>query len=794
MLMNKKRPDSIQGFALAYVLFMVAVLFLFGYTIIMVMRQESSSSFTYLDAGVAHFVAETGIEHALYVIKDHKYSDYIQPLSADSSLDINKKFGAMANFSDYPIPKNNPNDAWTASGDLKSANIESSIQAVIPEAKINYIKVKFDLQKKVDDNLAFGVMSIACQGEYRGTKRTVTVQKQVELYRDISVMHSYAYAVNEGNNEQVIKARRLNDGLVSSSGITGTTWSSSYIPQYFIVNNSSEWDPPYDNKPAKIFGRKLVVELNETRSDFSGIAGAMNPLLKSMMDSFSQLSMLIKLRSMEVDDKLYEHSESPMYKYVQHTGIAHIPLGANATTETVLGSIYEAINKDNWRLCEADYPTGWGAAIKEALGGLIASHGGSRGNIDLTGHFPPIGWTAQAFNYIKSGINSLFGHSDSSSTKHNLIFGDVKRRYGVMKSGWFSSFSGVEKTDEPFDFSTSTSNVIPGDIIGNNGQLAYLYDENTYKRMAARHNIIAQNVDFTNSSSLKGEKIPRVFDAATNDKFFENRKFIGEALFTNTEKEYKKVVWRPFWGWADSADQCVKELPWYNFSTDKNIFTAATQTSSYAINVDGVYFIDGDVLIEGYYKGRGAIVATGNVIIGGQILRHPDDGVFDPGAERKYDLFRGANNCLQLIALGTKDKSASDFDVTGKIIFSPHPYDKKYYSGLFSAIQSNFSKKPYFRVDAYMYGKNGLLMDMDSRKAGFKFIAGTDDSFLGIFGNLTCQEVKWEDEDKKNYYPDKMIITPFQKWIDKIDENFDKKYCTINYDVSRSDNYIQQKE
>ncbi|EKD69149.1 MAG: hypothetical protein ACD_47C00241G0001, partial [uncultured bacterium] len=165
------------------------------------------------------------------------------------------------------------------------------------------------------------------------------------------------------------------------------------------------------------------------------------------------------------------------------------------------------------------------------------------------------------------------------------------------------------------------------------------------------------------------------------------------------------------------------------------------------------------------------------------------------GCERSFEFLRGSNNCLQLIALGTKDASASDFGVTGKIIFSPHPYDQKYYSGLFGGLQSYFSVRPYVRLDAYLYGKNGMMIDVDGRKSGgFKLTGGTDDTFLTIFGNLTCQFVNWEEDDDKNCYPDKMVINPFQRWVDKIKENFDKKYCTINYNVSRSDNYIQQRE
>jgi len=779
---NIKGPRRQEGFALAYVLFMVAILFLLGYTMVMMMRQESSSSFNYLDASVAHFVAETGVEHALYVIKDHKYSDYNQQLAADSTLDINKKFGAFANFADYAIPKDNPDDGWVTSAELKAANIETSVKAVIPEAKINFIKVKFDLQKKVDDNLTFGIMSLSCQGEYRGVKRTVTVQKQVELYRDISVMYQYAFAVNEGGAEQVIRARRKSGGVFTAGGLN-ISWASDYIPQYLLINNAVKWNSD-DKVETKIFGRKLVAELNESRNG-PLISALVTPLLMaSVIDSLSKVSMLIKFHCKEVDENIETQTTSPMSEFIQHTGV---PLGA--------GSFMQTIDPSKHVLCEADFPTGIWATAQNVISSAIATTGGSRGNIDFTGHYPPIGWLDTAMNAIGSGFNNLFGISNVTPTVHNFVYGDVKRRYGKLSSGWLGTLSSNDEVKEAYDFSTKTSNVVPGDIIGNNGQLTYLYDENTYKKMAARHNIIAENVDFTDARSLKGEKLPHLFDAATNDKFFETRKFKGDVAFFSREKEYKKVVWRPFWGWADSSDQCVKEMPWYNFSTSKNIFEAATQSSKYAINVDGVYFVDGDVLVEGYYKGRGAIVASGNVIVGGQLLRHPDDGVFDPGCERSFEFLRGSNNCLQLIALGTKDASASDFGVTGKIIFSPHPYDQKYYSGLFGGLQSYFSVRPYVRLDAYLYGKNGMMIDVDGRKSGgFKLTGGTDDTFLTIFGNLTCQFVNWEEDDDKNCYPDKMVINPFQRWVDKIKENFDKKYCTINYNVSRSDNYIQQRE
>ncbi|HNY12772.1 MAG TPA: hypothetical protein PKK26_14375, partial [Candidatus Wallbacteria bacterium] len=707
----------------------------------------------------------------------------------------NTKFGAFQNFDNFDIPKDCPDDSWVSSGALKSANIETKIKEVIPEAKINFIKIKFDTQKKVDDNLTFGILTISCQAEYRSAKRTVSVQKQVELYRDLSVMYQYSFAVNEDKATQEILARRKNTGGLFNGGGISIGWTSSYVPQTLIVNNGVKWADSANTKlPAKIFGRKLVVELNETRDAalLMAIPSAMSSLVTEGLES---VSLLIKLCSKDVDTKLatvgltkgHNGGKSPMIDKIQHTGV---PLG--------LSGFLTEINPANYVLSEVDYPTGW-SELGNQLAGFVASTGGSRGNVDLTGHFPPMGWFAKAFDFVAGGFRTLFGIPDSP-TVHNLIYGDVQRRYGELTSGWGGALlSKNEKRIEPYDFELPLPPIVPADIIGNNGQLTYLYDKDTYKRMAMRHDICVNNIDLTNNNSLKGEKIPHVFDSATNNKLFEERKYIGEAAWglLKAEKSYKNVVWRPFWGWADTADQCEKEFPWYDFvKVGKNVFTAATLDSKFAMHVNGIYFVDGDALVEGFYKGRGAIVATGNIIIAGQILRHSDDGVFDAGCQSNYEFLRGCNNCLQLIALGTAPATQSQAypGATGKIIFAPHAYNKEHYASLFSGFQSYFSKRPYVRIDAYMYGKNGMMMDDDSRKDGFKVFGGTDNTFMAIFGNYTCQEINWKEEGVTDMYPDKIIINTFQKWIDIIKDTLDKKYCTINYNVSNSDNFIQQKD
>jgi len=823
--MDAENLSKKKGFALAYVIFMIAVIFMIGYAVIMMMRQEASSSFAYLDASIAHFVAETGVEHALYVIEGHRKTDKIPILGGPSTLDINKKFGTMANF-EMDLPKDNPDDAW--SDKLKSVNIETKIKEFIPEAKINFIKLKFDVQKKVDDNLVYGLMTLSCQGEYVGIKRTAILQKQIEVYRDLNVLYDHSFAVNNKDPE-VMPARRKDASALSFLGI-----NAEYVPQYLLVNNGKKWDSD-EPTPAKIFGRNLITEPNEAKSlglmeflagaPLGGI-GLWNSGQKTLMESLNYTPMMLKHHyfDKELVDKTGDYSGGDPYKKVTPGAIANInakrsnflvspmvtmvprggaPWGMD-TTGVELANFFTG-NKDC--LCEYKISEGgfWGA-LTDIKNAIMSGAGGSRGTVDFTGYYPPMGFMENLFNNIRGALK-IFGMPDK--TMPNEIYGKVIRRYSYIDKAsfgaWVASALGwnfmkdVDETkEEPYSFSVDPT-IDATKYPDPPAKFPHLYSADVYKKIAMRHNFIKQNTGKGKDDEPVRSPIPHVYESGgLNSDYFEDRKYNGGSFPLIGEiktKEFKKVIWRPFWGWGSSAEECPPTA-WYNFSFSKNIFEAARQFPDLAINLDGgVYFVDGDVLIEGFYRGKGVIVATGNIIIGGSLQRHEDDQMFDPnasGVTEASQTIKGAFNCLQLIALGTRDLNDSTYKVTGKIIFAPHAYDSKYYGTGF--IQSLFSKNPQVRIDAFMYGENGMMMDVESRKAGaLKIFSGTDDTFMTINGNFICEKLGWKDNDPVDSYPDKLMINKFQKWVDIMDEIYAEKFCTVSYSPN-SDNFIQQKE
>lgn len=826
--MNAKKRFGKPGFALAYVIFMIAVIFMIGYAVIMMMRQEASSSFDYLYANIAHFVAETGVEHAFYVVEGHRKTDKIPILGGPSSLDINKKFGAMANF-EMEIPKENPDDAW--SDKLKSVNIETKIKEFIPDAKINFIKLKFEVQKKVDDNLVYGLMTISCQGQYLGVKRTAIVQKQMEVYRDLNVLYDHSFAVNN-SAEEVMPARRKDASALSFLGL-----NAEYVPQYLLVNNGKAWDSD-EPTAAKVFGRNVVTEPNEAKAlglmEFitgGGLVGAIglwNSGQKTLMDSLNYTPMMLKHHyfDKELVDKTTEYSGGDQYKKVTAGAIANInakrtefldspmvkfvprggaPWGVD-TGSTELVNFFTG-NKDC--LCEYKIKEGgfWGM-VGDIKNAIMSGAGGSRGTVDFTGYYPPIGFMANLFNDIRNAIK-IFGMGDKSMP--NEIYGNILRRYSYIDKGSFGAWvasalgwdfmkdveTGPGKANEPYSFSVDP-NIDATKYPAPPAKFPHLYGADVYKKIAMRHNIIKQNMGKDKDDEPMRSPIPHVFEAGgLNSDYFEDRKFNGgnwPLIGEIKTKEFKNVVWRPFWGWGGNADECPPTA-WYNFSFSKNVFEAARQFPDLAINLDGVYFIDGDVLVEGFYRGKGVIVATGNVIVGGTLQRHEDDQMFDPnaaGVTEASQTIKGPFNCVQLIALGTRAATDSSYKVTGKIIFAPHAYDSKYYGT--GWVQSFFSKNPQVRIDAFMYGENGMMMDVDSRKTGaFKIFSGTDDTFMTINGNFICEKLGWKDNDPNDSYPDKLMINKFQKWVDIMDEIYAEKFCTVSYSP-KSDNFLQQRE
>ncbi|MDP7421631.1 MAG: hypothetical protein QGH40_07115, partial [bacterium] len=145
---------------------------------------------------------------------------------------------------------------------------------------------------------------------------------------------------------------------------------------------------------------------------------------------------------------------------------------------------------------------------------------------------------------------------------------------------------------------------------------------------------------------------------------------------------------KEFYGYGDWKRLKPK---WWQFW--KNPTRADATRQKDAIQLNGVTFCDGDVYIEGFYTGYGAIVATGNIYVGGDLMKYG-------GSEKERE-----NSALSLIALGRDGKN-------GKVVVKPH-HDKEW--SRYPVYTRDLT--PY--IEASIYSKGGIVQDEDSIFSGF---------------------------------------------------------------------------
>jgi hypothetical protein len=166
-------------------------------------------------------------------------------------------------------------------------------------------------------------------------------------------------------------------------------------------------------------------------------------------------------------------------------------------------------------------------------------------------------------------------------------------------------------------------------------------------------------------------------------------------------------------------------------------------------------------------------------------MRHPDDGTID-GLAGDW-ISEGANNMLQLVALGTRAAEAGK--PTGKIIIAPHKYDSKMFqTGIVSSV---FSDSKQMRIDANIWAKNGMTVEKDGRDdtSIVDLIWGSGgDTFISINGNLIVKNLNWHESGDYKTWPDKLVINRFQRWVEILDIMKKSKNVVINL-FPQPDNY-----
>lgn len=712
-----------RGFALLYVIIILFVLFTLSFVLIQSMRQESDQSFRSLEKTVAVYAAECGIEHGIYILQYHRNSDhpvFSSTGGSGGSLTINSRFATEDSFT-MSLPLTAPDDARFP--DLAAIDLNTEVQALASTRGMEFvpsvesIELDYKTLSTVDNSperlLKYGALTIRCTASCNRTRVTVESKRRLEIYRTLSIEPDWQF-VTLAPTEQKIPARRKYS-------------SSSFLAQYLMVQNGR--DAAGNAIPSKIYGENLLVDFNNFQENFN-LLFPINPaslIVKLFNDSSDTLCKMGSdtYQGNWIDPAHDSHTDSPLIKYQAH--------------RTALG------NFSNLKgyLSEWDATDSFLDDLIDALNPFAT--GGSRGSIDLTGL--PVESTSLP-GLLTDFLGSLFGNQTQYTL--NSINGNIRRHYGYVKHSedddglfttlWnaatsiFTSDDTIVVSDEPYLFA-----------IGNDRPTnPRPYDLEVYRRLASHGN-------------------GRLFD--TPEAFSDHRMSAGSLLFWDDigGKDYTNVCW--FWGWADSYKDEPSDSWWkfWKWGT-RNAFEAARRDPQHAINVNGSYFVDGNVYIEGYYRGRGAIVATGNIIIGGALMRHPDDGMITTSAADW--LSEGPNNMLQLIALGTRPGDGDK--PTGKIIYSPHKYPGRMFeTGIFGSI---FKDSKQIRVDANLWAKNGVTVETSDRdNADSWSIWGEEDSVITVNGNVICDNLEWEESGAFRTWPDRLIIARFQPWCSIID-------------------------
>lgn len=295
---------------------------------------------------------------------------------------------------------------------------------------------------------------------------------------------------------------------------------------------------------------------------------------------------------------------------------------------------------------------------------------------------------------FKDPIKQLLGKevfSGNDFTGVEEINGEVYRRYYNYEGIQFGNFHGIPYPKWPWeevaeDKEEYSSKVIPKKI----DNIPDLFTEDQYRKAA--------------------EGCGNVHDSAGD---FED---VGYDMFSLLghdfrPTDYKKV--KKYYGWGTWKN---KKPKWYEFW--KNPTKA--DDSSNPIRLNGFEFVDGDVYIEGYYKGKGIIVATGDIFIGGDLIKWVPT---DETASKEEIEDAQKKSSIQLIALGGPKEDKS-------VLYKPH-HDKEW------------SRYPKLTRDldpviqAYIYSKNGLGLDTDSLMQKLMN--------LNIEGNLVCDDINWKD-------------------------------------------------
>lgn len=642
---NHETIKKNSGSTVIITMFVILFLMIIGFSMIYMMRNESQQAFNYVEATTAQYLAEAGIEQAMYLLFNNA-NDFTQDAI---NLGWNKKFATEKEFT-LSVPKNFIDNFDARISDLNKT-FDSEVTTKVPRGEVLSITVSYKLSEELDEFRKIGNLTIESVAKYNNIKRKVQVEKEIALFKDIPIQYDHALFVNNMKKEKLPSRRAKLNSKWWQKAVN--FFAGKYVPQQFFVNG-------------RIFYRNCVVELNKEA----------DPTLSGILET--KPSMIDKLASTKVD---------------QYGGNTDLGL----------------------------YHNSWlSSPVDEIDHGLL--DGGSRGNTDLTG-FDPLNSLEKIFKAI--------GFKPKKDTQPNQMYGNITRTYKynnkINEEPYLTPPAGISDYcyHGAVENDPNLKAIYPEDkIIG-------VLEQDVYKRIAFRQR--------TQTTPVKYE--------------------IGNKTVTNNVVKY--YGWGPWQAAPPSSGFFgpIKDL--FKIKTGKE--AALAYPKKYAIQLKGYEFVDGDVHIEGYYQGRGVIVATGNIYIGNELLRHRQDDTGIPFNYKYPDgtTHDGSGNSLQLVALGTRP--SSDGSPSGKIVFRTTKDPNFAESNVFKEIFSMSDKS--MQIQAFMYAKNGV----ESQFGDDSWFGNSENKmFTTVNGNLVAE--KLDVTDQQQYLPDEFWLLEDRRWITMYDE------------------------
>ncbi len=314
-------------------------------------------------------------------------------------------------------------------------------------------------------------------------------------------------------------------------------------------------------------------------------------------------------------------------------------------------------HQDSFRILPFDFWDPWGFTVKN---GKVFMRDGARVDLPkwlmLTAMRKELEhpWLDMGIGWTGWNGGANFANTDSIEYVNDPVTRQYYKWMGLFHWPWWSKVSNEAYTRE-------TKKVKKYD-----NKEINLYQADVYRRLANR--------------LVDPEKFPAHGTYVTNVTFTE--------AYGKDSVTYHNVI--PLYGWGD----------WRNVPNKySRIFGNPTKAhdTTHAVEINGLTFIKGDVLIEGWVKGKGLLVVEGNVYVGGDILTLPDDG--------------GGQSSLGIIALRDKrfDHSVEN-PTTGKIIYKPHHDSDWSRLGITHPFR-NITP----RLEGCFYAEGGLELDTDSK-------------------------------------------------------------------------------